>query len=405
MSIQDLIIFDTSTLPEYYNDVHKILALPKGHVVTYDYSARHISEAAQQILRALVDPKYKVRAVLAYIQPDAYQKGEEVISDETLVSPTFQTLTRLANVIAVRQVNHNGKPRYYIDLELFGYPYDPERTTAGNVVEALRKLDALPRKTYISVYPDTSINALFETKADDTAFSQVVDALSKDSSQFNKDTFWRIYSITARTKSAWPMITVKAKPLVANVGDLGNRKYSYLNVLDQSQISFHIQFCRGKQEQGKDYRIRKITVDSTPKVTSDLLTSSFWSRSFGEETVSITIPATSSLSYQEAVFKIETGSHEKDERKDYPYGPLISVAVRYRKSIRRSLLAIVSVALSSGLFAWAAFSTSTLTSDLIAGYIVPLEYRASAVVIGVLLSLYAFYLWSDDIALDKVRRG
>jgi hypothetical protein len=48
---QDLVIFDTSTLPEYYDD--RALALPAGHIVTYDYSARQVSTEAQAVLRSV----------------------------------------------------------------------------------------------------------------------------------------------------------------------------------------------------------------------------------------------------------------------------------------------------------------------------------------------------------------
>jgi hypothetical protein len=41
---------DTSTLPEYYNDVHTIIALPRGYVVTYDYSVRHVAKDVAAIL-------------------------------------------------------------------------------------------------------------------------------------------------------------------------------------------------------------------------------------------------------------------------------------------------------------------------------------------------------------------
>jgi hypothetical protein len=72
---QDLIVFDTSTLPEYYDDVHRILALPAGHVVTYDYSSGNVSPAAQVALRNFA-PGSRFRVVLAYVQSEGYKKGD-----------------------------------------------------------------------------------------------------------------------------------------------------------------------------------------------------------------------------------------------------------------------------------------------------------------------------------------
>jgi hypothetical protein len=50
VTAHDLVVFDTSTLPEYYKDVHTIIALPRGYVVTYDYSVRHVAKDVAAIL-------------------------------------------------------------------------------------------------------------------------------------------------------------------------------------------------------------------------------------------------------------------------------------------------------------------------------------------------------------------
>jgi hypothetical protein len=119
---QNLVIFDTSALPEYYDDVHKILALPNKHIVTYDYGEGHVSAAAIEVLRKKkTAPQNGVRAVLAYIQPWAYKKGAGLTDTNPLAEPTFQALTRLANIVEVREVTNNNKARFYVDLELLGY--------------------------------------------------------------------------------------------------------------------------------------------------------------------------------------------------------------------------------------------------------------------------------------------
>jgi hypothetical protein len=178
MSQQDLIVFDTSTLPEYYNDVHTILALPEGHVVTYDYSVKHVSSNAIDILRARVSVESEVRVVLAYAQSPDYNKGEGTNDDKPFEVPVFATLTRLSRIVAVREVKNDDGARYYIDLHLLGYPFDPGRAIATRIVEKLRQSGSIPMRTYISVLPDTALDVLFAQRADEQAFSQVVDALS-----------------------------------------------------------------------------------------------------------------------------------------------------------------------------------------------------------------------------------
>jgi hypothetical protein len=401
---QDLIIFDTSTLPEYYNDVHNILALPPGYVTSYDYSARNVSDSAVELLRRLAQPEntQRARAVLAYMQDNSYMKGQGSNDTAPLPKDSFQTLTRLCNVVAVRAVSNNDAVRYYIDLELLGYPFDRDNGIVKKLVETLGS--DIPMKKYVSIYPDTSADALFSQKADDQAFSQVVDSLSARPSQFSQDTFWRLKKITTRSKSIFPMMSTKTKDLRPQTRSDGDRRYSVLDVVDQTTLHFHLQFHRGKEEPGTEYRIRKISVEGSPKASSDQVQSSFTARSFGQETVAVAIPATSSLTTQEARFQFLTKLHDQDDRKDYGYGPQLNIAVSYRKDLWRSLLAIASLCTASGLFGWAALSTSVLAGDPKHGTIAPIACRVAAIVIGVLASVYAYYLWTDEVALDKARR-
>ena len=192
--------------------------------------------------------------------------------------------------------------------------------------------------------------------------------------------------------------------LAPKIGQDGDGHFSFVDIVDQSTIHFFLQFHRGQEEHGLNYRARQIAVELSPKAVSDILISGFQARSFGREIVAVSVPATSSLSTQDARISLVTKPHTDDERKDYPYGPQLIIPIKYRKRIGRSILAILSICLSSGLFAWAAFATSIFATAPMVGYVVPLESRVLAVVGGVLSTLYAYYLWADDIALDKVRR-
>jgi hypothetical protein len=255
------------------------------------------------------------------------------------------------------------------------YPFDKGRAIATALVEKLTPSGAIPMQTYIAVCPDTAPDALFSQNADDQAFSQVVDALSSAPSQFAGDTFWRLSKISYRTKSLIPLKSTAITDLTPKVQSDGDRRQSYLKVVDQSTLYFHLQFHRGREEHGIDYRARQIAVESSPKSSSDLARSSFQARSFGREVVAVAVPATSSLSAQEAKFHLLTKLHDKDEFKDYPYGPQLEIAVSYSKAIFRSLLAIAFLCLSSALFAWAALATSVFATDPKYGYIAPLECR------------------------------
>jgi hypothetical protein len=101
-------------------------------------------------------------------------------------------------------------------------------------------------------------------------------------------------------------------------------------------------------------------------------------------------------------YLFDTVHHEKDERKDFPYGPELLFVVKYRKWGWRVFLAVASICAASALLAWAAFASSVPTPTFQNPQ--PLTCRILATMVAVLLTLYAYYLWSDDVSLDKVRR-
>jgi hypothetical protein len=405
MAPEDLVIFDTCTLPEYYDDVHKILSLPRGHIVTYDYSAQHIQREAVAVLKECVISQKPRRVLLAYMQAKDYKKGDPSSDDQPLPEGSFVMLTRLAELVTVREITNNNKVRYYLDLRLGGYPFDRRQAVATDIAVELRKHNSIPMQTYIAVCPDNASNVLFaQTQTDEQGYSSVVDGLSTLPSQFHLDTFWRIYKISSRTKSLIPFLSSKTKELQPLSRFDGERTLSYLSVPDQSTIYFYVQFHRGR-EHGSDYRIRKFKVEISPKAGGDEVAAAFATRSFGRETVAINVPATSSLSIQDIRYQFETLHHDADERKDFPYGPSPAIPVTYRKALIRSVLAIALICFASALFSWAAFSTSVASGTASSDATVSVCSRTIAIVIGVLASLYSYYLWNDEINLDRARHS
>jgi hypothetical protein len=120
------------------------------------------------------------------------------------------------------------------------------------------------------------------------------------------------------------------------------------------------------------------------------------------EAVAVAIPSTSSLSQQLVEFRLETLPHPSDPNTAFPPGPQLAFKVKYSKSVARVLLAFGALAISTALLAWAAFVTAPAPPTAVEPCLI-LE-RVGASVIGVLVILYAYYLWSDDISLDKARR-
>ena len=403
MSSRILVVFDTCALPEYYDDVHKIIAYPRDFIVTYDYGAGNIDDEAIKLLDDLEKQKScEYPTLLVYIQDPRFRKGDTSPPSGPLPADSIVALTRLAYVKAVRRKTHDAAARYYLDLLLGGYPYDRGRSNAKLVADDLRARGCIPMKTYIALMHDAAGETIHSHEVDDEkGFSSVVENLSTEGSQFTRDTFWRIRRISKRTKSLVPL---KAKPEIdaeiSTETDDENKAQPYIASHDQSIISFHLRFHRAKEAATTEYRLRNIQLESSPKSFSDSGPSTFASRSFGLETVAVNIPSTSSLSQLEVRYRLETLLHKDDELNSFPYGPRLMFRVKYSKQLLRVTLAIATLLIATGLLAWAALATNDPMHpdpDLI-------WCRVLASVLGVLASLYAYYLWADDIALDKARR-
>ena len=51
------VIFDTCSVPEYYRDLHTVLASPSGAVVRYSYRAKYLTEEAIELAKKWLDRK------------------------------------------------------------------------------------------------------------------------------------------------------------------------------------------------------------------------------------------------------------------------------------------------------------------------------------------------------------
>src|SRR5260370_33998851 len=67
------VIFDTGTRPEYYRDVHNLLALPRGAVMRYDYRDTYLSERALRL--AVNDAEAPAKILLIYGQKPGFTRG------------------------------------------------------------------------------------------------------------------------------------------------------------------------------------------------------------------------------------------------------------------------------------------------------------------------------------------
>jgi hypothetical protein len=120
-----LIVFDTCTHPQYYGDVHQLLALSPGSVLKYEYKRYLFSEAAADFLAGRSAGDMPLDVALFYGQLCEYRKGDK---DENLpmlrTSNAIFVPTRSAWIVNVA-IDRSAKPDDELitfHLELRGYP-------------------------------------------------------------------------------------------------------------------------------------------------------------------------------------------------------------------------------------------------------------------------------------------
>ncbi|MER8927764.1 hypothetical protein [Mesorhizobium sp. M0859] len=191
-----LVVFDTCTRPQYYADVHQLLALPSGTILRYDYQEKYFSPEAFAFLRGLRESDCPIEIILFYGQFSDYTKGSADPKGRLLDSATSVLIptryAKLRNVAVEERVggDHGSRTVVYFHMELSGFP-DPDSPAIRPLLDMLVQKKDLPFEKWVALAPE---------EADLTAFRQegvqlwgkVVDRLAAPPSQFHGDVFWRI---------------------------------------------------------------------------------------------------------------------------------------------------------------------------------------------------------------------
>jgi len=144
MVADDLIVFDTCTLPEYYDDVHKILSLPPAisSLMTIRPAYRESSPDDTEPVRNF---GRKGRGSFSLIiQARDYKKGDPSSNDSFWPEDSFVTLTRLAELVRDSHVGNDEAKRYYLDLSSPRISLDRHQTIAKDIAAKLHGRSCVP---------------------------------------------------------------------------------------------------------------------------------------------------------------------------------------------------------------------------------------------------------------------
>lgn len=188
------VVFDTCTKPTYYADVHRLLCLPEGGVIRYDYQSKHISP---EMCSAFDGTTSFETVLIAYAQARAYQKGGPVPSGMQRWEDMLWVGTRLAHLLDVWPEQRGNDRRYILALQVQGYPIRQEELV-DSIFRPLHERGEVPYKIWVAQSPMVDERVLFTCDDLTQGWSTVIDRMSGRPSQFADDSFWRVSGVRCR---------------------------------------------------------------------------------------------------------------------------------------------------------------------------------------------------------------
>jgi hypothetical protein len=260
------VIFDTCTRPEYYLDVHNILALPYGSIVRYNYNKKYLDNLSSQYLDQDPD-QFPKSVLLIYGEFIGYQKGDthEKFKELQKNNSDFVKIpTRLCELKNIQKINEE----VYFDLELKEYPYPLNENILNEILKSLDNSTPFSKGNYIAISGNIQhLNFLQSNGNEKKNWSAIVKQF-QDKTQFKEDSFWRI-------EGPFKKNGVKIKPKITYNKE---SKSSYLNhfvITEGTEFYFNLynyepknnkyQAIIEKVKAGHSYDdyLRKVLIDDT----------------------------------------------------------------------------------------------------------------------------------------------
>lgn len=184
------VIFDTCTRPEYYQDVHNLLALPKGSIITYNYNKKYCDDLSLDYAKLGEYPK---TVLLIYNQFEEYKRGETHEVFKGLIKAkgkSFYIPTRFATIKSIQFIHDE----IYFDLEVDSYPYIGNETTIKSITDSLNNSVpfATPSKYVAISSRNDDLSIIKNSKTDKDNWSAIVSKFRDHKNQFSNDSFWRV---------------------------------------------------------------------------------------------------------------------------------------------------------------------------------------------------------------------
>lgn len=187
------VIFDTSQYPDYYRDVHNLLAYPRSATMRYDYKEKYLSPSA--IEHAAKNEPMSI--LFVYTQkkgPYTREEGRSAASPG--INDVLYVATRFGTMLNVARTGET----FYFDFQLAGYPISDSKILDA-ILSPLRarsevpwgaEKDSSPYGKWLSVSHDTASYEGLSAGDDQANWTAIVNRMLAAPVQFASDSFWRL---------------------------------------------------------------------------------------------------------------------------------------------------------------------------------------------------------------------
>jgi hypothetical protein len=346
------VIFDTCTKPDYYADIHKLLALPPGWVLRYDYRRGLLSDrAADAIFGGSYQPD---EVLLAYAQSRGYVRGDEPPADSVPEDMLFVP-TRLGRVELIPLPDGE---RAYFDIKVSGYP-DPHHEAATLILDELVQAREVPYSSWVAISERATDLADLKRASGDGNWEHIVDVLGRPPNQFVDDIFWRMGLPTEPRESRQPT----TQDLVGDNGTIYQR-VSRIELFEGHEMVSPITSHTPSGTAGGSEPRRLVNVSSNSQRLQVVGNGQVELRRYSQGTIRVRASQTDLAGTTTEAISLTSSPH----RDNWPPGAAFEIEFRVRKSRYRLIVGsgLLLVAAALGAAATAASGGPKLILSVLA---------------------------------------
>lgn len=343
-----VVIWDTCTKPAYYADLHKVMALPEGMVVRYDYRKKYFDPMSLDcFVRLSKNEIAEVSVILFYGEVDGYSKGSGDQPSGSVASHhvPFRLGTVIRAVISSGSDDANNDKVVY-DIKLGKYPnvdkFDRLRTQMLPVFQQRGPFS----KWHTFFAEDSFRSELFTDNAYESRnnWERAVELLQKR--QFKDDSFWSVEGpFDNLGKSISGRISQMETPngLVNSVIEINDEEDLFFVINNREPLVDNKQFAKP----------REVKISSTGAVTVDETT--ILLRPYSS--LSLQVRGSTTSYWKGDIGGIELETKSSDSELLAPFGP--QFLLRFRVNKKRWM---IYIGLMLGVFSAGGFATAAKLS-------------------------------------------